>query len=188
MAIMGNSSGGWLAVMAALTADESTALRAAVDLYGPTDFLQMDAHMLDDCAQFRAFLGIAGCHDDPGSPESRLVGGPIETRREECERANPVNHVRGDAPPFLIVHGRADPFVPHHQSELLYGALRDHGSEATFYSLPDVGHEHPYVTDPDRAAGRTVYETRGGAQRVLTQSPPPTWETIERFLRDALSR
>ena len=109
--------------------------------------------MLDDCRAFKSYLGIEGCHDDPGSPESRLVGGPIETRRDACARANPITYVGPGAPPMMILHGQADPFVPHHQSELLYEALREHGNEAVLYSIPDVGHELPYVTDPALASG-----------------------------------
>lgn len=199
-AFMGNSSGGWVAAMAALTAERpelegevgersaSSRVQAAVDFYGPTDFLQMDAHMLGDCAEFRAYLGLSGCHDDPRSPESLLVGGPIRERPEVVERANPARYVRRGAPPMLILHGRLDPFVPHHQSELLYEALRDAGCEATFYSIPNVGHEHPYVVDPSRAEGRVVYRARDGVERVDEQAPPPTWETIERFLAGALAR
>lgn len=192
-AFMGNSSGGWLAAMVALTADVpeldpstgavSSRVQAAVDFFGPTDFLQMDAHMVGGCEQFRSLLEIEGCHDDPGSPESRLVGGPIETRRDACARANPITYVTADAPPVLILHGQADPYVPHHQSELLFGALRENGCEATFYSIPGVGHELPYVTDPARAAGY-VATSASGATELL----PPTWETIEAFVADALSR
>jgi fermentation-respiration switch protein FrsA (DUF1100 family) len=89
---------------------------------------------------------------------------------------------------MLILHGQADPFVPHHQSELLFAALKEHGNEATFYSLPGVKHEHPYVTDPSRGEGFVVRETSGGEERVVEDAPPPTWETIERFIRSALDR
>jgi acetyl esterase/lipase len=196
-AIMGDSSGGWLAAMVALTADipeldgaagasgVSSRVQVAVDFFGPTDFLQMDAHMLGDCEAFKSFLGIEGCHDDPGSPESRLVGGPIETRRDACARANPLTYVGRDAPPMMILHGQADPFVPHHQSELLYEALNDQGNEAVFYSIPDVGHERPYVTDPGRAAGYVAVSTVASAG---AEHPAPTWETIEAFVADALRR
>ena len=194
-AIMGNSSGGWLALMVTLTAgvaeldgppatdDVSSRVQAAVDFFGPTDFLQMDAHMLDGGEAFRDYLGIEGGHDDPGSPESRLVGGPIESRRDACARANPIAYVGSGAPPLMILHGQADPFVPHHQSELLYDALHACGNEAIFYSIPGVGHEFPYVTDPARAAGYVAKSTRAGGDL-----PPPTWETIEGFVANALQR
>ena len=183
-AFMGNSSGGWVAGMAALTAaaGEPDRVQAAVDFFGPTDFLQMDAHMVDGCAQFRALLGVQGCHDDPGSPESRLVGGPIEEHPQACARANPVSYVTAGAPPFLILHGQADPYVPHHQSELLYEALADAGAAATFYSIPGVGHEFPYVTDATHAAGYVARSTVGDGETL----PPPTWATIEAFLAGAL--
>ena len=83
----------------------------------------------------------------------------------------------------MILHGQADPFVPHHQSELLYAALRDHGNEATFYSIPGVGHERPYVTDAARAAGYAASSTDGRSDH-----PPPTWETVEAFIASALRR
>lgn len=184
IAAMGNSSGGWVAVMAGLTAG----VQAVVDFYGPTDFLQMDAHMTDGGAEFDAFLGIEGGHAHPGSPESRLVGGPIQERHEECARANPISYVGPDAPPMLILHGQADQYVPHHQSELLFTALTEHGNEATFYSLPGVRHEHPYVTDAGLVPDSIVRETRNGHERVVEHVPPPTWETIERFVRTALAR
>jgi acetyl esterase/lipase len=183
IAAMGNSSGGWVAVMAGLTAG----VQAVVDFYGPTDFLQMDVHMTDGGAEFDAFLGIEGGHAHPGSPESRLVGGPIQERREECARANPISYVRPGAPPMLILHGQADPYVPHHQSELLFAALTEHGNEATFYSLPGVRHEHPYVDDAALAPGYDVRETRQGRERVVEHAPPPTWETIECFARTAVT-
>jgi acetyl esterase/lipase len=196
-AIMGNSSGGWVAAMVALTADVaeldgrsgatgvSSRVQAAVDFFGPTDFLQMDAHMIGGCAEFGALLQIEGCHRDPGSPESRLVGGPIEAHPDVCARANPVTYVGSEAPPMMILHGQLDALVPHHQSELLYEALRDHGNEAIFYSIPDIGHDLPYVTDPERAAGYVALSTAGGDGSEL---PPPTWETIEAFLADAFGR
>jgi acetyl esterase/lipase len=185
IAVMGNSSGGWFAVMAGLHAGPAV----VVDFYGPTDFLQMDEHMVDGGAEFRAFLGgIEGVHDDPASPESRLVGGPILERRDECAAANPITYVRVGLPPMLIIHGQADQFVPHHQSELLFAALKEHGNEATFYSLPGVRHEHPYVTDASLASGYVVREARGGEERIVEDAPPPTWETIEVFIRRALAR
>ena len=182
-AFMGNSSGGWVATMTALTAGvgEPGRVQAAVDLFGPTDFLQMDAHMVDGGEQFRALLGIQGCHDDPGSPESRLVGGSIEEHPDACARANPIAYVTSEAPPFLIVHGQTDPYVPHHQSELLFEALRAAGATAVFYLIPEMGHEYPYLADETRAAGYVTYSTSGDEPL-----PPPTWAGIEAFIAGAL--
>src|SRR5262249_39045436 len=47
-------------------ADQSSRVQAVVDFFGPTDFLQMDAHAVPD-ARLK--------HDPPSSPESRLIGG-----------------------------------------------------------------------------------------------------------------
>jgi acetyl esterase/lipase len=201
-AIMGNSSGGWLAAMAALTSGDhsvegdvgddftmTTPVQAGVDLYGPTDFLQMDAHMTpESMVEFNGLLQITGGHDDAGSPESRLVGAPIRTVPHHCEAANPVRHASKEAPPLLIVHGQADPFVPHHQSELLYAALREAGGDVTFVSIPDNRHEHPYLDDPSRSAGRVVQSSRhdDDPDVVALRGSGPTWAVIEAFLRRAI--
>ncbi|MBE1582060.1 alpha/beta hydrolase fold domain-containing protein [Nonomuraea angiospora] len=198
-AVMGNSSGGWVATMAALTGDvpelegevgvvgPSSRVQAAVDLYGPTDFLQMDAHMPPGAREeFNALLGLSDCHDDPRSPESLLMGGPIRERREAVTLANPVTHVTAGMPPLLIVHGRADRLVPEHQSVLLFEAVAARNGTALFYSIPELGHEHSFLTDPARAEGHVTMWTRAGQRGLLPQAPPPTWETVERFVRAAL--
>jgi acetyl esterase/lipase len=110
--------------------DSSSRVQAVVDYFGPTDFLQMDAHRLP----------TGQVHDSPDSPESRLVGGPIQENRDGVARANPITYVSKEAPPFLIVHGDADPLVPHHQSELLVAALREVGVPVTFYTVKGGGH------------------------------------------------
>jgi len=107
-----------------------------VDWCGPTDFLQM---------------GRAGSeiwHDGPDSPESRLLGGPIQGRADLASLANPITYVKGDEPPFLIVHGGKDPLVPVEQSQLLYVALSAAGDEVNFKALPDAGHGGPEFESP----------------------------------------
>jgi acetyl esterase/lipase len=146
-AAWGPSAGGHLAAMLGTTGhvDDfdvgenlvfSSRVQAVVDYFGPTDFLQMDAHRLPD--------GMV--HDAPDSPESQLVGGPIQQHRDEVARANPITYVRSDAPPFLIVHGELDPLVPHHQSELLAAALEKAGVEMSFHTVKGGGHGD--FTDP----------------------------------------
>ena len=111
----------------------SSRVQAVCDWFGPTDFLQMDKHSLE---------GSRLIHDAPNSPESLLVGGPIqdEPYRAIVRKANPITYVTKDDPPFLIMHGDKDMSVPLHQSELLYDALKKAGVEATLYVVKGGGH------------------------------------------------
>jgi acetyl esterase/lipase len=191
-AIMGDSSGGWTAAMAGLTGDRlegsvgetggSSRVQAVVDLYGPTDFLQMDAQMLPGaCARFNELMGLSDCHDDPGSPESRLMGFPIRIRPDEVAAANPCAYASADAPPFLIAHGQLDELVPHGQSELLFEALAAAGAEATFFSVPGIGHDKGIVSPSLPEA-----VVRSTSSRGTERETRPTLEAIERFLRSVL--
>ncbi|MFD0851697.1 alpha/beta hydrolase family protein, partial [Actinomadura adrarensis] len=101
--------------------------------------------------------------------------------------ANPARYARRSSPPLLILHGQDDPLVPEHQSALLFDAIRDAGGRARFHSIPGVGHEYPYVTDPSRAKDQTVRWTRDGEDGTVPDAPAPTWETIETFIAEALS-
>lgn len=108
----------------------SSRVQAVVDFFGPTDFLQMDAQRPPD--------GMI--HDTPDSPESELVGGPIQAHPDRVARANPITYVTADAPPFLIVHGNQDPLVPYPQSVLLHRALVEAGVPVIFYTVEGGGH------------------------------------------------
>lgn len=114
-------------------AEYSSRVQAVCDWFGPTDFLQMDKHSLE---------GSRLIHDAPNSPESLLVGGPIQNEpyRAIARKANPITYVTKDDPPFLIMHGDKDMSVPLHQSELLYDALKKAGAEATLYVVKGAGH------------------------------------------------
>jgi acetyl esterase/lipase len=140
-AAMGSSAGGHLAAMLGTAGDipefdvgdhldQCSRVQAVVDYFGPTDFLQMDAHRLPN-GQF---------HDPADSPESQLIGGAIQENQEKTKRANPITYVSRDDPPFLICHGDADPLVPHHQSELLVAALEAAGVPVTFHTVKGGGH------------------------------------------------
>jgi acetyl esterase/lipase len=143
----GESAGGHLVAMLGTTGDTnefdvggnlhlSSRVDAVVDYFGPTDFLQMDDHRLPD----------GQIHDTPDSPESELVGGPIQENKERVARANPITYVTPGAAPFLIVHGEADPLVPHHQSQLLEKALKRAGVPVLLYTVKGAGHGG--FTDP----------------------------------------
>lgn len=138
----GSSAGGHLVAMLGTTGQVrtfdvgehlhvSSGVQAVCDFYGPTDLLQMDAHAIPS-ARLK--------HNDPNSPEARLLGGPIQERREQAARANPITYVTAQTAPFLIVHGDQDPVVACHQSQLLYEALDKAGSHAHWHIIEGAGH------------------------------------------------
>ena len=137
----GESAGGHLVSMLGTTGsseefevgehlDVSSRVQVVVDHFGPTDFLQMDSQRPPD--------GMV--HDTPDSPESELVGGPIQENKELVERANPITYVSEGDPPFLIIHGDQDPLVPYQQSVLLKEALDEAGVPVSFYTVAGEGH------------------------------------------------
>jgi acetyl esterase/lipase len=107
---------------------QSSRVQAVCDFFGPSDFLRMD--------------DVPGTmtHDAPDSPESQLVGGPIQEHPDLVARANPIAYVTPGDPPFLLVHGQEDYTVIANQSELLYDALCAAGVEATLHLVPGAGH------------------------------------------------
>jgi acetyl esterase/lipase len=138
----GHSAGGHLASLLGTSASarefdvgdnlqQSSRVQAVCALSGPTDFLQMDAHAVPD-APFK--------HDDPRSPESRLVGGAIQQNADKVARANPITYINKDCPPFLLIHGDRDPLVPAHQAVLLSGALTKAGVEVKLHLVVGAGH------------------------------------------------
>ena len=82
-------------------------------------------------------------HDAADSPESKLVGGPIQTKKELAAKANPITFVTKDDPPVLMLHGDKDPLVPLAQSELLLDSLKKAGVEAELVVVKGNGHGGP---------------------------------------------
>ncbi len=108
--------------------DQSSAVQAVCDYYGPTDFF--------------AFVSTKGyeSHAAANAPEAKLLGGTVEEKRELATQANPITHVTAADPPFLIVHGDRDPVVPLNQSQLLFDALTKAGVSAHFHTIEDAAH------------------------------------------------
>jgi acetyl esterase/lipase len=188
-AIMGDSSGGWVADMATLTGGVSqlegnigvtgvsSAVQAGVSFFGPTDFLRMNA---------QAGPGSQIDHDAADSPESMLVGCAIQTCPGTVARANPITYVDANDPPMMLLHGQADNLVPHGQSQILYEALRSACTDAQFFSIPGAGHGTGDVLNPSRHTSHTVRTTTGCGETVTTGSPDPSWSLIADFLDEAL--
>jgi acetyl esterase/lipase len=124
IAAWGSSSGGYLSAMLATTGgvkeledlsmgnpDQSSRVNVAVDWYGPTDFLQMDAQHIQ--------LGQEADVHDASSPESRLMGAPIMEIVEKCKAATPMSYVSRSSSPIYIQQGKGDLTIPYMQSMML---------------------------------------------------------------------
>ena len=133
-AAWGASAGGHLAAMLGTTGhisdfdvgenlSFSSRVQAVADFFGSTDLTRLRPdHLL------------------AGSPESRFIGCAIKDHPDQARRASPITYVTGDCPPFLIVHGDADPIVPCAQSGLLAAALKKAGVPVTFYTVKGAKH------------------------------------------------
>ena len=124
------------------TVDVSSRVQAVCDWFGPTDLLKMNQQ-----------AGATGKidHDAPGSPESLLVGAPIQEVPEKTNKINPIAYVTGDDPPFLIMHGDQDRLVPFQQSQMLDDALKAAGVSTTLILVPGAGHGLKNQRDRQRA-------------------------------------
>ncbi|HSJ08827.1 MAG TPA: prolyl oligopeptidase family serine peptidase, partial [Longimicrobiales bacterium] len=61
----------------------------------------------------------SGGHDAADSPESRLMGFPIQEHPDRVRAADPAGYVHADVPPFLVQHGTRDCVVPCAQGQWL---------------------------------------------------------------------
>jgi acetyl esterase/lipase len=125
--VSGESAGGHLAAMVALTGEEpvpatnrsvvgpSSAVQAAVPMYPVTDLSAFDED--DDADRW-----------DGPSPEDALLGHRVGDALEVAAAASPVRQARADAPPMLLLHGDADTVVPLAHSERLAAALQRVGA------------------------------------------------------------
>lgn len=202
IAIMGDSSGGWTAAMAALTGDDlglegdvgttgvSSAVQAAIAFYPPTRFTIMDRWAAVPCKPGGFAPGVPHfCHNSEDSPESRLIGCQIQECSDRAALADPARYVDEKSPPIMILHGESDPLVPHSQGEWLYQALNKACRDAIFISLPRAGHgpARAFLTDKNLMEGATIRSTSAEGCRV---KPPdlykPGWYTVIGFLDGVL--
>ncbi len=127
----GNSAGGHIAALLGLADGSvgwdvgeylgySSAVGAVVDLFGPADLTAL----LSENSE-RVF------------------------RDQDLALASPLEHVTGDAPPFLIIHGDSDRLVPLEGSQALYARLIEHGVRAELVVVRDGGHGFTPADSPN---------------------------------------
>jgi acetyl esterase/lipase len=99
--------------------------------------------------QLAGVIGLSGPYDFNVTGDLVGVFGPAS----QWPRAQAVNFVDGDEPPFLLLHGTGDKVVEYADSVELAEKLRSHGVPAVLKLLPDAGHLTPLagLYDPKRA-------------------------------------
>jgi acetyl esterase/lipase len=135
--VSGGSAGGHLSALLALTAndpefqpgfeDVDTSVVGAVPLYGSYDLLDRRGFRPDNFQ--KEFL------------EKRVLKTSPDADAAGWEKASPVYHVRPDAPPFFVVHGRNDSLLFWEDAEAFAQALRAVSREPVVYAqLPHAQH------------------------------------------------
>jgi acetyl esterase/lipase len=126
----GDSAGGHLASLVGLIGGDSP-VAAVAAWYPPTDLNRMGEQALPN-AVARA--------TDPASREEQLIGAVLAEQPGKAAAASPVSYVGPGAPPFLLVHGTADRFVPAAQSESLAAELEKAGADVELLLLDGADH------------------------------------------------
>jgi len=136
--VWGGSAGGHLVSMLGTSGDVaelegslgvtgvSSRVNCVVDYCGPSDFLRLSP----DSPKLNKL----------GEPVYKLLGGPIDEKRDVATQASPANYVSKDDPPFLIVHGTVDLLVPIDQASSFHQRQLDAGMNSTFIKMEGAGH------------------------------------------------
>ena len=123
LVLWGDSAGGHLALLAALTGGSaaSKAVDGVVAWFPVTDLTSLNG-------------------DDPQSRETLFLGAPSAQVPGLAREASPITHVHPDAPPMLLMHGDSDAMVPPDQSIRFAKALSECGGQATLELVPGASH------------------------------------------------
>jgi acetyl esterase/lipase len=137
--VQGNSAGAYLALMVGYTpgvpefegdggwADQSSAVQAVADIYGPVDFTEpvRRNHPL-----------IVG-----------YMNGHYEEGQERYEKASPIRYVNSKTPPTCVIHGTVDMLVPVHQSDWLVEKLQETGVPHVYSRIDGWPHAMDFVKE-----------------------------------------
>ena len=145
--VYGESAGGHLAALTGTAFNDATFRKSlpgnkgsvrpdgVIALYPPVDFARLDP-----------MLRAQGCdaaainHGAASGAESRWLGAPLATLPDKVRQANPVTHISGFMPAFLIQTGARDCVVGAGQGGILADAIRAWNLRVTHEVMPDAGH------------------------------------------------
>jgi acetyl esterase/lipase len=152
IAIIGSSAGGHLAALVGVTnghkvlegrigdhLDQSSRVGAIVSFYGASNLQSI----LAQSTEFGLTVRIPAL--------KLLLGDAPEKKPELAKLASPVAHLDKSDPPLLLLHGDADPQMPHEQSRefaSVYEALK---LRVKFVTLPGSRHGGEEFYDAERS-------------------------------------
>ena len=138
IALIGESAGGQLAAMEVLRGGPDTAVAAVVGLYTPFDLVSLVKTSNYVPSQIRDSVR--------GTPwESLILAG--------LSQLSPIENVRRDMPPFLLIHGTADSLVPFQQSCDMCDRMKKVGASCELYPVEGAGHGIRWWESSPRFAG-----------------------------------
>lgn len=142
IALIGESAGGQLAGMAALGGAQGDGVKAVVALYTPTDLVSL----------------LKSSNLIPSQIRDTLQGTPFEgLLLARLAQLSPIEKVRPGMPPFLMIHGTADPLVPFAQSIAMCNRMQSVGAPCELFRVPGAGHGirrwegNPAISQPYKA-------------------------------------
>lgn len=147
--LWGDSSGGHLALLAALTGAK---VQGVVAWFPVTDL----GGLPSDVAE------AGGVPDPgPGSREAQFLGAPASSAPDLAREASPLTYASAAAPPVLLMHGTADDMVPAAQSVRLAEVLREAGAAVELELVPGATHFWNGARDVPAIVRRSVEFLRG---------------------------
>jgi acetyl esterase len=123
MALIGESAGGQLAAMATLRL--KSCVRAVVAISVPADLIAL--------ARNSGFIPQALRQSLEGAPWAGMI-------MQRIERLSPMHNIRRDMPPFLLIHGTADPLIPFLQAVEMCSRMREAGAKCDLFPVEGAGH------------------------------------------------
>jgi alpha-L-fucosidase 2 len=125
IAIIGESAGAQLALMAALKPDPGGDVQAVVAFYAPSDLVDL----------------VQNSNRIPDQLRQMVRGTPLEMLLlAGLREVSPRYWVRQDAPPALLIHGTQDRLVPLKQSETMCEAVQEAGASCELHIVKGGGH------------------------------------------------
>ena len=155
----GTSSGGNTALLLGLTGDDpvfetdewagqSTRVQAVVDCFGPTDLMKMAEFQYTDTPidEKNIFVALGNALDRVGDAAREEM---LERIRPRLEQISPIRYVKPGLalPPFLMLHGDADPVVLFEDTEALYRRMTECGYDASLVRVTGAEHEGTFWSE-----------------------------------------